>query len=81
MKVIALKDHPNGAYNKGDIFPILNTKTRGCCGATLLDIGIKLQPWKLGTTCTDCGHVELSKDVWWLNSKNFAPLIDDDILQ
>lgn len=67
--VVAIKDHSQGFYKKGDEFIIKSIVEFPCCKAIGLDIG-NLNPF--GVVYCDCynPHIEC------YNSRNFAPKID-----
>jgi len=70
QKVVAIKDHSQGVFKKGDEFVVLNIM-KNCCNWQI-DVGIK------GTShvgqCT-CGHDFIKNaSVWWVNQRCFTPL-------
>jgi len=51
-KVVCIKSHSDGYFNKGDEF-VISGVYAGCC-VPLVTIGLMLSPYELGSRC-DCG--------------------------
>ena len=72
--IVAIKDHSQGAFFKGDVFTVMTMK-RGSCGCIILvDIGLKSdRPF---TRCAACGmNDEKTDDVWWMDARSFRKLL------
>lgn len=72
--IVAIKDHSQGAFFKGDVFTAITMK-RGSCGCIILvDIGLKSdRPF---TRCPVCEmNDEKTDDVWWMDARAFRRLL------
>ena len=72
--IVAIKDHSQGVFLKGDVFTALTMK-RGSCGCIILvDIGLKSdRPY---TRCPVCEmNDEKTDDVWWFDARLFRRLL------
>lgn len=73
MKIIALADHHQGAFKKGDIFIVRSISRSTCsCGRERLDVGVILTTTVL--VCAICGSNVTCGNIWWFLSSRFAPL-------
>ena len=74
-KVIALDNHSQGIYRKGEVFTLNAIKKARCnCKRFLLDIGVKSRYGH--STCPTCGSTCIADDIWWFGSNHFAPYDD-----
>jgi hypothetical protein len=72
--IVAIKDHSQGAFFKGDVFTAMTMK-RGSCGCIILvDIGLKSdRPF---TRCAACGmNDEKTDNIWWMDARAFRRLL------
>ena len=72
--IVAIKDHSQGVFLKGDVFTALTMK-RGSCGCIILvDIGLKSdRPF---TMCPICETKEKKTDnIWWVDARSFRKLL------
>jgi len=74
-KVIAIGNHSQGKFRKGDVFILDGIKKSHCtCKPFVLDIGIKSEyPF---SRCPICDYRYVSDSVWWVGSNYFAPYDD-----
>ena len=85
QEVICVIGHPNGAVVTGEFYTVEGIMRRWCkCpDGLLLNVGIPspaFNPTGLVTTCQMCGDVKnmsAGDSFWWMDSKRFAPLVDD----
>ncbi|HEY0030945.1 MAG TPA: hypothetical protein VGC65_09325 [Bacteroidia bacterium] len=71
--IVALRSHPQGHFQKGDIFNV-KRKTRAVCDCMefLVDIGVKSHD--RSQVCGDCGlHTRKNNPILWFSNRNFAP--------
>lgn len=68
QEVVAIKDHSQGVYKKGDEFVIQGIK-KTCCNCCL-DIGMS---YFGDMTCTKCGNDYDAFGVTWFNQSSFSP--------
>lgn len=74
-KVIAIKDHCQGAFKRGEIFELLGISKNPCkCKAIVLDIGIKSST-NTGL-CIKCFDEYPTGANWLFYITNFAPYDD-----
>lgn len=73
QEIVAIKDHSQGDYKKGDEFVILGIK-KGCCNV-LLNIGIiyDFKGYSGFTECLICGNIAKSDGYCWYSQSCFAP--------
>ena len=72
--IVAIKDHSQGVFLKGDVFTALTMK-RGSCGCIILvDIGLKSdRPY---TRCPVCEmNDEKTDNIWWVDARAFRKLL------
>lgn len=70
QKIVAIKDHSQGIFKKGDEFTVLGI-TR-CCGYDGYDlIEIYVNDGNIGTKCTKCNFVHYGD---WFCESCFAPI-------
>lgn len=74
-KVVAIGDHPQGRFKKGDIFTVLGIDKSECCHTTVLNVGITIGECVM--ICQSCGgrHHHGSFHCWYRYSW-FIPLED-----
>ena len=77
--IVAIKNHPQGAFTKGQEFVIKSLRTSSCkCNEIEIDIGMTEEVAHT-LSRSGCGQVVLDKrSTWWFSDKRFAPL-DTDI--
>jgi len=75
QKVVAIKNHSEGVFKKGDTY-VVEELIQCVCGILYLSIGIIFQtPMHLQKPkCTKCGHKYPPQKHLFHDSKNFAPL-------
>jgi hypothetical protein len=76
MQVIAIKDHSQGKFRKGDTFLVKDLTMCLCkCHTLLLDVGI----FKGGTRngCTKCDIYLPDRDTLFFSSDMFIPIQED----
>lgn len=76
QEIVAIKDHSQGVFKKGDEFIVKGMKSSTCnCERRLINIGI--QNTSLHTQCRHCGVISIHIDrFWWFNINIFAPKIE-----
>lgn len=72
--IVAIKDHSQGAFFKGDVFTAMTMQRGGCGCIILVDIGLKSdRPF---TKCAVCGmNDEKTDNVWWMDARSFRRLL------
>lgn len=72
--IVAIKDHSQGVFLKGDVFTALTMK-RGSCGCIILvDIGLKSD--RRFTRCPVCEtNDEKTDNIWWVDARAFRKLL------
>ena len=72
--IVAIKDHSQGVFFKGDVFTALAMKRSSCGCIILVDIGLKSdRPF---TKCPVCGmNDEKTDQVWWVSAHLFRRLL------
>ena len=72
--IVAIKDHSQGVFLKGDVFTALTMK-RGSCGCIILvDIGLKSD--RKFTRCPVCEmNDEKTDNIWWVDARAFRKLL------
>mgnify|MGYP000904673755 CR=1 FL=1 len=74
-KVIAVANHSQGNYKRGQVFP-LNGIKKGCSHYTvLLDVGLVVHGNNAFSGCPICLS-DFSKNIHYVDSRNFAPYDD-----
>lgn len=90
QKIVAIKNHSQLDFKKGDEFFIKEINIGCCIGSELtIDIGISYDFKKYNgfITCRYCGKKTIAKKYIFYNSNCFSPLIDlsettyDDVMQ
>jgi hypothetical protein len=87
QEVICVLGHPNGAVVTGEFYMVEGIMRRWCkCpDGLLLNVGIQnpaFNPLGLVTACSMCGDVKNisgGDSYWWMDSKRFAPLVQDSV--
>lgn len=76
-KVIAIRDHSEKDFKKGDIFDLIGIKKSPCgCGNILLNINYK-NSYYLFLHCLKCGNrFSITDEYLWFESSSFAPYDD-----
>lgn len=72
--IVAIRDHSQGVFFKGDVFTAMTMK-RGSCGCIILvDIGLKSdRPF---TKCPVCDmNDEKTDTIWWVDARMFRKLL------
>mgnify|MGYP000914605632 CR=1 FL=1 len=76
-EVVAIRDHSQGRFKTGDVFTLRGIK-QGCCSQSGLHLDIGLFTGNGSSVCCHCETIDLS-NIFWFNSKSFAPLDDISI--
>jgi len=72
--IVAIKDHSQGIYKKGDVFTAISLQRNGCGCIILVDIGLKSD--RLYTKCPVCGmNDEKTDNIWWVEARAFRRLL------
>ena len=72
--IVAIKDHSQGVFLKGDVFTAMAMKRNGCGCIVLVDIGLKSdRPF---TKCPVCDmNDEKTDPIWWVDARSFRKLL------
>jgi hypothetical protein len=72
--IVAIKDHSQGAFLKGDVFTAIALQRNGCGCIFVVDIGLKSdRPF---TKCPVCDmNDEKTDKVWWVDARMFRRLL------
>ena len=72
--IVAIKDHSQGIYKKGDVFTAEAMKRNSCGCIILVDIGLKSdRPF---TQCPVCRtNDEKTDNIWWVEARAFRKLL------
>jgi hypothetical protein len=72
--IVAIKDHSQGAFLKGDVFTAIALQRNGCGCIFVVDIGLKSdRPF---TMCPVCDmNDEKTDKVWWVDARMFRRLL------
>ena len=71
QKIVAIKDHSQGIFKKGDEFTVLGIKSFCCYNG--IDIGIRI--YHNTQSCDDCGTIHYKNcDVCHFDECVFAPI-------
>jgi hypothetical protein len=72
--IIAIKDHSQGVFLKGDVFTAIAMQRNSCGCIILVDIGLKSdRPF---TKCPACDmNDEKTDNVWWVDARAFRKLL------
>ena len=72
--IVAIRDHSQGVFFKGDVFTAVSLERNGCGCIIVVDIGLKSdRPF---TKCPVCGiNDEKTDDVWWVDARSFRRLL------
>lgn len=76
QEIVAIVDHSQGKFKKGDVFTIKGLRNPPCGCTIQIDVGIK-GIYKYDR-CTTCDNRHLSNGIHWFKENCFAPL-DFDI--
>jgi len=73
-EIVAIKDHSQGIFKKGDVFTAIAMQRNGCGCIFLVDIGLTSdRPF---TQCPVCGtNDEKTDQVWWVSAHLFRRLL------
>lgn len=72
--IIAIKDHSQGVFFKGDIFTAIAMQRNSCGCILLVDIGLKSD--RRFTKCPVCDmNDEKTDKVWWVDARAFRRLL------
>lgn len=72
--IVAIKDHSQGIYKKGDVFTAISMKRNSCGCIILVDIGLKSD--RRFTKCPVCDmNDEKTDDIWWVEARAFRRLL------
>lgn len=69
QKIVAIKDHSQGIFKKGDEFVVLGSKNI-CCG-TIINIGITTEYYHM---LCDCNYRYENNGIHWCHDDMFAPI-------
>ena len=73
QEIVAIRNHPDGAFKKGQIFFVIGTRQRVCtCQDFLVDIGLASIRNTLTCACSKTFSERSGK--WWFTNKHFALL-------
>ena len=72
--IVAIKDHSQGVFLKGDVFTAMAMQRNSCGCIFLVDIGLKSdRPF---TMCPACGmRDEKTDNIWWVDARSFRRLL------
>jgi hypothetical protein len=72
--IVAIKDHSQGVFLKGDVFTAIAMQRNSCGCIILVDIGLKSdRPF---TKCPACDmNDEKTDNVWWVDARAFRKLL------
>jgi hypothetical protein len=72
--IVAIKDHSQGVFLKGDVFTAMAMQRNGCGCIFVVDIGLKSdRPF---TKCPVCDvNDEKTDNVWWVDALAFRKLL------
>lgn len=72
--IVAIKDHSQGVFFKGDVFTALAMQRNSCGCIFVVDIGLKSnRPF---TKCPVCDmNDEKTDDIWWVDARAFRRLL------
>lgn len=72
--IVAIKDHSQGIYTKGDVFTAHELKRNSCGCIILVDIGLKSD--RRFTKCPVCDmNDEKTDNIWWVDARAFRRLL------
>jgi hypothetical protein len=72
--IVAIKDHSQGIFKKGDVFTAVAMQRNSCGCNLVVDIGLKSdRPF---TKCPVCGmNDEKTDNIWWVSAILFRRLL------
>lgn len=72
--IVAVRDHSQGVFLKGDVFTAMAMQRNGCGCIILVDIGLKSdRPF---TKCPVCDmNDEKTDTIWWVDARMFKRLL------
>ena len=72
--IVAIKDHSQGVFLKGDVFTALAMQRNSCGCIILVDIGLNSdRPF---TMCPVCEMKDEKTDkIWWVDARSFRRLL------
>lgn len=72
--IVAIKDHSQGVFLKGDVFTAIAMKRNSCGCAIVVDIGLKSD--RRFTKCPICDMSDEKTDnIWWVDARAFRRLL------
>ena len=80
--IVAIKDHSQGVFLKGDVFTAMALQRNSCGCILVVDIGLKSdRPF---TKCPVCDmNDEKTDNIWWVDARAFRKLLtkseEDDL--
>jgi len=74
-KVIAIKNHVEGIYKRGNVFELKGIK-KSPCGCTHIDLDVGLKTNVDYLQCSKCKYLEKSTGIHWCGETHFAPYDD-----
>lgn len=76
QRVVAIENHPQGAFKRGDVFTVESVSRSACsCGHFRVTIGISTTA--LEQQCFKCGLEYLAIGKMYFNESRFAPIHED----
>lgn len=71
QEIVAIVDHLQGVFKKGDEFKVISTKRSTCkCKKPLINIGIAAHTY---IYCCKCLEVHSDEGIWYFDASSFAP--------
>jgi hypothetical protein len=74
QKIVAIKDHSQGMFHKGDVFTVLGVSHSPCCKLEVVDIGLMTPNGWLA--CRGCNHTRES-EIAWIKARCFVPIQEE----
>src|SRR5690606_41981352 len=78
QEVVAIENHSQGRYKKGDHFRVLGLKLNRCCNHWVIDVGIKTNHSIMECICR-VWFTDLS-GIAWFSHEAFAPVQYNDTM-
>lgn len=75
QEIVAIIDHEQGAFKKGDAFIVKGLSKQCKCGL-LVDVGMK-DPCNYSgkiLVCQQCRDIITDDGIWWFSAKRFVPI-------
>ena len=72
--IVAIKDHSQGVFFKGDVFTAVAMQRNNCGCIFLVDIGLKSdRPFTMCPVCLT--NDEKTDNIWWVDARLFRRLL------